>query len=123
MKVESERIELSSKQVTKGLSTRLVFSWFSIGSWLKTLYSQLNFFRFRNKPKLFVPYVNFYDASCQTAVNQGFLETFSFPALQDVANLTIVQIKQLKRSYSRRLMFDLAFNVSHGRYTTCLPFN
>ena len=26
--VESERIELSSKQVTKGLSTRLVFSYF-----------------------------------------------------------------------------------------------
>jgi len=25
--VESERIELSSKQVTKGLSTRLFFSW------------------------------------------------------------------------------------------------
>lgn len=28
LKVESERIELSSKQVTKELSTRLFYSWF-----------------------------------------------------------------------------------------------
>ena len=41
--VESERIELSSKQVIKELSTRLVFSWFSIVSRLKTFYLQLSF--------------------------------------------------------------------------------
>jgi len=83
--VESEGIEPSSKQATKRLSTRLVFSWFSIAGWLKTLYLQLSFLSFGNKPKLFIPYVNFYDASYLTAVNQGFQETFSFPALQDVA--------------------------------------
>ena len=33
------------------------------------------------KPYIF--YVYFYDASKKNAVNQGFQETFSFPALQD----------------------------------------
>jgi hypothetical protein len=30
---------------------------------------------------------------------------------------------QLKRSYSRRLKFDLAFYVFQCHYTTCLPFH
>jgi len=39
------------------------------------------------------------------------------------ANLTIIQIKQLKRSYSRRLKFDLAFYVYQCHYTTCLQIS
>jgi len=35
-------------------------------------------------------------------------------------NLTIIQIRQLKRSYSRRLKFGTAFYVFQYHYTTCL---
>jgi hypothetical protein len=77
--VESERIELSSKQVTEELSTRLVFYWFSITGCQKTGYLLLIFLIFNGTSKRCTTYVNFYDASLLNAVNQGFQETFSFP--------------------------------------------
>ena len=73
--VESERIELSSKQVTKELSTRLFFSCFFDYKLVKDNLLITYLFSFKSKSKHFTSYVNIYDASKRNAVNQGFPET------------------------------------------------
>ncbi len=79
--VESERIELSSKQVTKGLSTRLVFSYFFDAKLAKDSLLYTYLFNLKRASKHYPILVNFYDASKKNATNQGFLETFSLPTL------------------------------------------
>ncbi len=59
----------------------------------------------------------------RTPLTKAFWRHLAFLPSRTWLNLTVIQIRQLKRSYSRRLKFDLAFYVYHGRYTTCLPFN
>ena len=44
-----------------------------------------------------------------SAVDNGYHETFSFSTMWNEANLTIIQIMQLKRSYFRRLKLKLIF--------------
>ena len=46
---------------------------------------------------------------CLSAVDNGYHETFSFSTLWNEANLTIIQIMQLKRIYFRRLKLKLIF--------------
>ena len=101
--VESPRIELGSKQVIKELSTRLFYSWVFDCKLVKDNLLTTQLFNLESASKRYTILVNIYDASIKNAINQGFLETFSIPTQQDEANLTIIQIKQLKRSYSRRL--------------------
>ena len=107
--VESPRIELGSKQAINRLSTRLVFSWFSIICWLKTLYILLIFFSFKTVSKRYNFYVNIYDASKRTPLTKAFKRHLALLPSRTRLDLTIFQIKQLKRSYSRRLKFDIAF--------------
>lgn len=59
----------------------------------------------------------------RTPLTRAFWRHLALLPSRTRLNLTVIQIRQLKRSYSRRLKFDLAFYVCHGRYTTCLPFN
>ena len=49
----------------------------------------------------------------KNAVNQGFQQTFSLYTLCTEANPTIIRIKQLKRSYSRRLKSVMLIFTSH----------
>jgi len=44
-----------------------------------------------------------------SAVDNGYHETFSLSTLWNEANLTIIQIMQLKRSYFRRLKIKIDF--------------
>ena len=45
------------------------------------------------------------------AVDNGYHETFSFSTLWNEANLTVIQIMQLKRIYFRRLKFKIDYNA------------
>ena len=112
--VETPRIELGSKQAAKRLSTYLVFAWFSASSWSKTTYYKLSFFDFKTQSKRLDFYLYFYDASWQNAVNQRFLETFSSRIwCAKARSYYNSDIKQLKRSYFRRLIVWNKFYKNH----------
>ncbi len=51
-----------------------------------------------------------------TPLTKAFRKHLAFLPSRNVANLTIIQITQLKRSYSRRLKFGLAFYVTRRAY-------
>jgi len=78
--VESERIELSSKQAIQELSTRLVFTWFSLGSRSKTTCCTLSFLSFRIAPKHHDSYSDIFGFSTRNAAGQGFPEKSRLPA-------------------------------------------
>ena len=80
-KVESERIELSSKQVTKALSTCVVFYCFFDVKLAKDNLLNTYLLNLERVTKHYPILVNFYDALNKNATNQGFLRTFSLPTL------------------------------------------
>lgn len=60
----------------------------------------------------------------ETPLTKAFQEHLAFPPRGTKA-ITYYNsvIKQLKRSYSRRLTVEIAFNVFQFHYTACLQFN
>ncbi len=59
----------------------------------------------------------------KTPLTKAFWRHLAFLPGRTRLDLTVIQIKQLKRSYSRRLIVDIAFNVFQYHDTTCLLFN
>ena len=122
--METPRIELGSKQAAKRLSTYLVSIWFSTCSWLKTIHYKLIFLNFKTQSKYLSFYLYFYDASKLNAVNQRFQETFSLRILcAEAWSYYNSDIKQLKRSYFRRLNVWNKFNEKSFQSSVCLHFH
>jgi len=59
----------------------------------------------------------------RTPLTKAFWRHKAFLPSRTRLNLTIIQIMQLKRSYSRRLKFENSVLRVQLHYSTCLPFN
>ncbi len=64
-------------------------------------------FSFKTASKRYNFYVNIYDASKRTPLTKAFKRHSAFLPSRTRLNLTKIQIMQLKRSYSRRLKFEI----------------
>lgn len=78
---------------------------------------------FKTASKRYNFYVNIYDASKRTPLTKAFKRHSAFLPSRTRLDLTKIQIKQLKRSYSRRLNFEIAFYEIQFHYSTCLQIN
>ncbi len=92
-------------------------------SWQKTTYSTLSFLISKVHQSATRSKLIFTMPLNRTPLTKAFWRHLAFLPSRTRLNLTVIQIMQLKRSYSRRLKFGLAFNVYQCHYTTCLPFN